>query len=99
MSTLEQLTHDARRSLRYARQAAGFPAEDDTGKDVFACAAEAQDVLRRQQEWRSYSAWRDRYRWTWRWRSYPGKLPELPAPYFEAHLVAGMAKHRAEVGE
>lgn len=99
MGELEQLTLDARRSLRYARQAAGFPTEDDTGKDVFACAAEAQDVLRRQKEWHAYAGWRRRYRWTWRWRTYPVQLPELPAPYFEERLLAGMSKHKAEGGK
>lgn len=99
MDQLEELTLDARRSLRYARQAAGFPAEDDTGKDVFACAAEAQDVLRRQKEWRAYAEWRRCYPWTWRWRTYPRQLPELPAPFDEADLVAGMSKHKAQGGE
>lgn len=96
MGELEQLTLEARRSLRYARQAAGFPPEDDTGKDVFACAAEAEDVLRRQKAWHAYAAWRRRYPWTWRWRTYPVQLPELPAPYFEEHLLAGMSKHKTQ---
>lgn len=92
----DEMTVKAARLLRVSRRAAGFPQEDDAGKSVFQLSCEVIEVSLRQDAWYAYRDWRRRHRLTWRWRTYPGELPPLPAPHFMKRLGRDVERLTAE---
>ena len=70
--SIEAMTADVRRSVAAARMAAGEPWQDDSDRDVYWLAREAEAIRDRLKARIAYKQWKRKHWLTWRWRTYAG---------------------------